>query len=163
MSYTIRKAEASDMASVLRLVNELAIHENEADAVEVTVDDLIAHGTGENPDFTCFVADSTEEGIVGIALTYFRFSTWKGKTVHLEDLVVKENKRGEGIGMALYSEVISFAYKHDVRRVEWVVVDDNHGAIGFYEASGAHVMKNWHTVQMHKEGMKKFLKDRGKI
>lgn len=163
MSYTIRKAEANDMASVLRLVNELAIHENEPEAVVVTVDDLIAHGTGSNPDFTCFVAESPDDGIVGIALIYYRFSTWKGKTVHLEDLVVKESKRGEGIGMALYTEVIDFAYQEGVRRIEWVVFEDNDGAIGFYEASGAEVLKHWHTVQMHEGGMKEFLTKRGRL
>lgn len=163
MSYNIRKAEASDMASVLRLVNELAIHENEPEAVVVTVDDLIAHGTGNNPDFTCFVAETEDEGIVGIALIYYRFSTWKGKTVHLEDLVVKESRRGEGIGMALYTEVINFAYNEGVRRIEWVVFDDNYGAIGFYEASGAEVLKSWHTVQMHEDGMQKFLTKRGRL
>lgn len=156
MDFTIRIAEANDMASVLRLIKELAEFENEPDAVEVTVDDLISYGTGNNPDFTCFIAENNQE-IVGIALLYFRFSTWKGKTVHLEDLIVKKEKRGEGIGLALYSEVIKYAHKQGVRRVEWVVLDWNETAIKFYENSGASILKDWHTVQMDAEGMKTFL------
>tara|TARA_R110002020_G_scaffold303939_4_gene519639 strand:+ start:10901 stop:11389 length:489 start_codon:yes stop_codon:yes gene_type:complete len=159
MDFTIRIAEANDMASVLRLIKELAEFENEPDAVEVTVDDLISYGTGNNPDFTCFIAENNQE-IVGIALLYFRFSTWKGKTVHLEDLIVKKEKRGEGIGLALYSEVIKYAHKQGVRRVEWVVLDWNETAIKFYENSGASILKDWHTVQMDAEGMRTFLQGR---
>ena len=92
MNATIRKAEADDMAQVLRLIKELAIYEKEPDAVEVTVDDLIAYGTGSNADFTCFVAEREGE-ILGIALVYYRFSTWKGRTVHLEDLIAAHVRR----------------------------------------------------------------------
>lgn len=156
MNIKIRRAEASDMASVLSLISELAVFENEPDAVEVTIDDLIGYGTGSNPDFYCFVAED-EKQIVGIALFYYRFSTWKGRTVHLEDLIVRQERRGEGIGFALYSEVIKFASSEGVRRVEWVVLDWNNNAIDFYERTGAKVLRDWHTVQMDVEGIKQFL------
>ena len=159
MSFKIRKAEAADMALVLRMIKELAAFEKEPDAVEITVDDLIAYGTGRDPDFTCFVAEDAS-GMVGIAFVYFRFSTWKGRTVHLEDLIVKQEKRGLGIGIALYTEVIKYADALGVKRVEWVVLDWNKSAIDFYKASGANVMEEWHTVQMDREGMKKFLSSR---
>lgn len=160
MKATIRKAEADDMAQVLRLIKELAIYEKEPDAVEVTVDDLIAYGTGSNTDFTCFVAEREGE-ILGIALVYYRFSTWKGRTVHLEDLIVREQYRGEGLGMALYTEVIKYTYELGLKRVEWVVLDWNTSAVDFYEASGANVMKEWNTVQMDTEAMKTFLSKKG--
>ena len=102
----IRKATKNDMPSVLELIQELATFEKEPDAVVVTVDDLIRDGFSENPLFQCFVADVDGE-IIGMALYYYRYSTWKGKTIHLEDLIVKESKRGTGAGFALYKEIIN--------------------------------------------------------
>ena len=162
MKIKIRDAVKKDMLQVHNLIVELAVFEKEPDAVEVTVDDLIAYGTGNNPEFMCFVAED-DAAIVGIALFYYRFSTWKGRTVHLEDLIVKQDRRGEGIGQALYAEVIKFGHKQGVRRVEWVVLDWNENAINFYEKSGALVMKDWHTVQMDKEGIENFVKAHGGI
>ena len=160
MKATIRKAEANDMAQVLRLIKELAVYEKEPDAVEVTVDDLIAYGTGNNPDFTCFVAEQNGD-ILGIALVYYRFSTWKGRTVHLEDLIVREQHRGKGLGMALYTEVIKYTYELGLKRIEWVVLDWNTSAVDFYKASGANVMQEWNTVQMDTAEMKQFLSEKG--
>lgn len=147
------------MAQVLRLIKELAVYEKEPDAVEVTVDDLIAYGTGSNADFTCFVAEQDGD-ILGIALVYYRFSTWKGRTVHLEDLIVREQHRGKGIGMALYTEVIKYTYEAGLKRVEWVVLDWNTSAVEFYKASGANVMQEWNTVQMDTAAMKRFLTEK---
>ncbi|RXG29292.1 GNAT family N-acetyltransferase [Leeuwenhoekiella marinoflava] len=160
MDATIRKAEANDMAQVLRLIKELAVYEKAPDAVEVTVDDLIAYGTGNNPDFTCFVAEQNGD-ILGIALVYYRFSTWKGRTVHLEDLIVREQYRGKGLGMALYTEVIKYTYELGLKRIEWVVLDWNTSAVDFYKASGANVMQEWNTVQMDTAEMKQFLSEKG--
>lgn len=81
----IRKGTIADMPSVLNLIKELAIFEKEPDAVVVTADDLIRDGFSKNPLFHCFVAEVDSE-IIGIALYYYRYSTWKGKTIHLEDL-----------------------------------------------------------------------------
>ena len=101
----IRKGTPTDMPAVLSLIKELAVFEKEPDAVVVTVDDLVRDGFSENPLFHCFVAE-LEEQIIGIALYYYRYSTWKGKTIHLEDLIVQEKHRGIGVGMALYKEII---------------------------------------------------------
>ena len=95
----IRKGTALDMKGVLALIKELAIFEKEPEAVVITEEDLIRDGFGENPLFSVFVAEKEQE-IVGIALYYYRYSTWKGKTIHLEDLVVKESMRGTGLGSA---------------------------------------------------------------
>jgi GNAT superfamily N-acetyltransferase len=152
----IRKATKNDMPSVLELIQELATFEKEPDAVVVTVEDLIRDGFSENPLFHCFVAEVDNE-IIGMALYYYRFSTWKGKTIHLEDLIVKESKRGRGAGFALYKEIIKKGKAENVRRIEWNVLDWNTPAIDFYEKSGAKVLGDWRVVQMHEEGIKRFL------
>lgn len=153
----IRKATIGDMPSVLELIQELATFENEPDAVEVTVDDLIRDGFGDNPLFHVFVAEVSNE-IIGMALYYYRYSTWKGKTIHLEDLIVKEEKRGTGAGFALYTEIMKQGKKDHVRRIEWNVLDWNTPAIDFYNKSGAKILNDWRVVQMDEAGMNHFLK-----
>ena len=153
----IRKATKNDMPSVLELIQELATFEKEPDAVVVTVDDLVRDGFSENPLFQCFVAEVDGE-IIGMALYYYRFSTWKGKTIHLEDLIVKEDKRGTGAGFALYTEIIKKGKAENVRRIEWNVLDWNTPAIDFYKKSGANVLKDWCVVQMDEKGINQFLK-----
>lgn len=152
----VRQAVKEDMPQVLELIKELAIFEKEPDAVEVTVQDLEREGFGENPIFTCFVAESDDE-IVGAALIYFRFSTWKGRTLHLEDLIVKEAQHGKGIGEALYKQVMQFAYDRGLKRVAWDVLDWNKGAIRFYERSGANIVKDWRVVHMDEKGLKNYI------
>ena len=153
----IRKGTPTDMPAVLSLIKELAVYEKEPDAVVVTVEDLIRDGFSPNPLFHCFVADVNDQ-IIGIALYYYRYSTWKGKTIHLEDLIVKEKKRGIGAGMALYKEVIKQGKKDGVRRIEWAVLDWNQNAIDFYVKTGAKVLSDWRLVQMDEQGMEAFLK-----
>lgn len=152
----IRKANAEDMPSVLELIQELATFENEPDAVVVTLEDLIRDGFGTQPLFHVFVAEVNQE-IIGMALYYYRYSTWKGKTIHLEDLIVKEEKRGTGAGFALYTEIIKQGKKDNVRRIEWNVLDWNIPAINFYNKSGAKLLDDWRVVQMDEVGMKQFL------
>lgn len=156
MNYKIRKAEKADLPEILSLIKELAAFEKEPDAVEVDIEDLEKEGFGPNPLFTCFVAE-VQGNIEGMALVYFRYSTWKGRTVHLEDLIVRENKRGTGLGNALYKRVIEFAEDQGVKRTEWVVLDWNTPAIDFYRRSGATVLTDWHIVQMDEQAMKSFL------
>lgn len=152
----IRKGTPEDMTAVLALIQELADFEKEPDAVLIDVDDLIRDGFGPTPLFHVFVAE-VETEIVGIALYYYRYSTWKGKTIHLEDLVVKEKMRGTGAGYALYSKIIKQGKKDQVRRVEWNVLDWNTPAIDFYEKSGAKVLRDWYVVQMDEEGINHFV------
>jgi GNAT superfamily N-acetyltransferase len=152
----IRKTTKKDMPFVLALIQELATFEKEPEAVVVTVDDLIRDGFSENPLFHCFVAE-VENQIIGMALYYYRYSTWKGKTIHLEDLIVKENKRGTGAGFALYKEIIKQGKAENVRRIEWNVLDWNTPAIGFYEKSGAKVLADWRVVHLDENGITTFL------
>jgi GNAT superfamily N-acetyltransferase len=153
---TIRKATEKDMPFVLELIQELAIFEKEPDAVVVTVDDLVRDGFSEQPLFQCFVAE-VENEIIGMALFYYRYSTWKGKTIHLEDLIVKESKRGTGAGFALYKEIIQQGKAENVRRIEWNVLDWNTPAIDFYEKSGAKVLGDWRVVHMDENGITNFI------
>lgn len=158
MDILIRKAEKRDMPRVLELITELAVYENEPDAVQISVDDLITGGFGPTPQFTCFVA-SVNDKIVGMALVYFRFSTWAGNTVHLEDLIVTQEMRGKGVGNLLYSRVMQFAKDQGVKRVNWMVLGWNKGAIKFYERTGANVMEEWWQVEMDADGIDQFLKN----
>ena len=152
----IRKGRIEDMPRVLELIQELAVFEKQPDAVQVTVSDLERDGFGSHPLFQILVAEVDGE-IPGIALFYNRFSTWKGKTIHLEDLIVSEQYRGSGIGMQLYQAVMEEAKKQNVRRVEWNVLDWNTPAISFYEKTGAVVFKDWLVAQMDEKGLSAFL------
>ena len=156
MNSTIRNAKKSDLPEILNLIKELAKFENEPDAVEVDIKELEEGGFGPKALFTCFVAEVNGK-IEGMALVYFRYSTWKGRTVHLEDLIVREAMRGTGLGSALYKRVIEYAREQGVKRTEWVVLDWNTPAIDFYKRSGANVLTDWYTVQMDEKGMENFL------
>ena len=152
----IRKGNKEDMTGVLALIQELAEFEKEPEAVLITVDDLIRDGFGTNPLFHVFVAE-VENEIVGIALYYYRYSTWKGKIIHLEDLVVKDKMRGTGLGYALYSEIIKQGKRDNVRRIDWHVLDWNTPAIDFYKKSGANVLNDWSVVQMDEAAINHFV------
>ncbi len=152
----IRKGEKKDMKAVLDLIQELAAFEREPDAVEVTVADLERDGFGDDPLFYTFIAEVNER-IVGIALYYYRYSTWKGKTIHLEDLIVREDMRGAGVGFALYSKIIEQGKTDEVRRIEWAVLDWNVSAIEFYKKSGAVILEEWRVAQMDENGINEFL------
>ena len=158
MKYNIRLSTINDMKSVHDLIIELAIFEKEPDAVEITVDDLLRDGFSKEPKFKLFVA--IESGLViGIALFYERYSTWKGKTIHLEDLMVTKSKRKIGAGKALYTAVLKYAHQHHFNRVAWEVIDWNVNAINFYKSTGAVYLKDWSVVQMNKEGLEKFIQN----
>lgn len=156
MDYNIRQAQPNDMPQVLQLIEELAIFEKEPHAVEVTIADLEACGFGKHPDFHCFVAE-TNDNIIGIALVFTRFSTWKGRVLHLEDLIVSHPYRGQGIGTALLDEVVQYAATLQVKRVSWEVLDWNTPAIEFYKAKGADVKRDWDVVHLNENAIKNYL------
>ena len=156
MDFKIRLGEEKDMQSVFDLITELAIFEKEPEAVEITVVDLVKDGFSESPKFKFYVAEQ-ENKIIGIALFYERFSTWKGRTIHLEDLIVTKSKQKIGAGKALYSAVLKYAFDNNFNRVAWEVIDWNEPAVKFYESKGANVMRDWDVVQLDENGIKNYI------
>lgn len=157
MDALIREAEASDMPQVLELIRQLAHFEREENAVEITAADLVRDGFGNAPKFHCFVAQ-VAGSLAGIALTYPRYSTWKGPSLHLEDLIVKDTMRGRGIGTALLDAVINYGADQGVKRISWEVLDWNEPAIVFYEAKGAQVLRDWNVVHLDETAIAAYLR-----
>jgi len=156
MNFTIRKAIKKDASDILALIQHLADFEKEPEAVVITAADIENDGFGEQPLFQTFIAE-VDGKVVGMALYYYRYSTWKGKTIHLEDLIVFENYRKLNIGSALYNAVLQQAYKEKVRRVEWNVLDWNTPARDFYIKTGADILKGWEVVQMDENSLKNYI------
>ena len=156
MNFLIRNAKPCDVKQILSLIIELAVFEMEPNAVEINAVDLKSSGFGVNKDFLCFVAE-TNEKIVGMALVYKRFSTWKGRTLHLEDLIVSKSFRNLGIGSALLDRVVLHASEITVKRVSWEVLDWNKNAIEFYRSKGAEIKTDWDVVHLDEMGIKKYL------
>ena len=158
MNFKIRKSVKTDMPQVLSLINQLAIFEKEPEAVEISLQDLENDGFGDNPAFFCFVAEINNK-IEGIALCYFRYSTWKGKTIHLEDLIVNETMRGTGIGTSLLNEVIKYGYSLGVKRINWEVLNWNIPAVNFYKKKGANILEEWRVVHLNEKGIKNYIEN----
>jgi GNAT superfamily N-acetyltransferase len=151
-----RLATKEDMSRVYELIKELAIFEKEPDAVEVTVNQLIEDGFGDEPKFVCFVVE-IDDKVEGLALIYTRYSTWKGEVIHLEDLIVSQALRGKGLGTVLLDEVVKYGKQKGVKRISWEVLDWNEPAIEFYEKKGANVMRDWDVVQMDSAAIDKYI------
>ena len=138
-SLTIRKANRSDLPDIIQLVRELAVYEKAPEEVWVTLED---YEDGFESVFDALVAEWNGR-IVGIALYYLTFSTWKGKMLHLEDFIVTESHRGKGIGKQLFDEVISQAQRLNTKLMRWQVLDWNKDAIRFYEKNNAIIEQEW--------------------
>ncbi len=155
MNITIRKAIKEDMYRVHELIMELAEYEKLSQEVELIPKDLINDGFGVKPMFHCFVAE-VDSKVEGMAIIYNRYSTWKGKTIHLEDLIVTKNMRNKGIGALLLDKVILFGKEMGVKRISWEVIDWNKKAIKFYERKGAKLINDWSIIHLNKEGIKNY-------
>lgn len=158
MDFIIRESKAADMPEVLNLIQELATFEKEENAVEIKADDLVRHGFGVESLFHCFVGE-IDGAVLGAAIIYPRYSTWKGPVIHLEDLIVSEKVRGSGMGTALLDEVVRYGKKLGVKRINWEVIDWNESAINFYEKKGAKVLRDWDVVQLDEAGIDNYLKN----
>lgn len=156
MDISIRLATKKDMPEVLDLIKELAIFEREPNAVEMTVEELTKCGFGDQPEFTCYVAEIDSQ-IEGMALFYKRFSTWKGVVLHLEDLIVRKDKRGMGIGEKLLDTVVQYGNEIGVKRLVWEVLDWNQPAIDFYNKKGAKMMDDWRVIHLDKQGIENYI------
>lgn len=142
MSTDIRKGTKTDIAFALNLVKELAIYEKAPNEVEVTIEEMTEWGFGSDKQFDFFVALENNV-IVGLALYYFKYSTWKGKCLFLEDIIVTESQRGKGLGKLLFDKVVQVSKEMKVRRMEWQVLDWNTPAIEFYKKYDAILDGEW--------------------
>ncbi|MFM7222295.1 MAG: N-acetyltransferase family protein [Bacteroidota bacterium] len=143
--YSIRNATREDCPAMLELIRELALYEKAPQ--EVTVDPLHfeASGFGPNPVWWAFVVESSD-GIVAFALYYIRYSTWKGQVMYLEDILVTESHRRNGIGSILMDRLIEEAKERSFGRIVWQVLEWNEPAIHFYRKYGASFDPEWVNV-----------------
>lgn len=138
----IRKGRKDDLEKVLELVKELAAFERAPEQVTNTLELMEKDGFGASPIFGFFVAEN-ENAIVGLSLYYWRYSTWKGKRLYLEDIIVTESERGKGIGKKLFDRTMQHALDEDCSGMMWQVLDWNEPAIKFYENYGASLSNEW--------------------
>lgn len=152
----IRTATAADAALIVRFIRDLAAYEREPQAAVVTEADLLRDGFGASPPrFHVLIAEWGGEP-AGFAFYFFNYSTWLGRPgLYLEDLFVPEPFRGKGIGKALLAELASIARREQCYGLRWQVLDWNQPAIDFYDALGGQIMKEWLTVRLTDEPLRK--------
>jgi GNAT superfamily N-acetyltransferase len=156
--YTIREGKIEDLPRVLELVKELALYEKAPEQVTNTLEMMQKDGFGPNPIFGLFVAvkEATQE-IIGISIFYYRYSTWKGKRLYLEDIVVTESERGHGAGKLLFDRTMLKCLEDSCTGMMWQVLDWNTPAINFYQKYGAELDSGWINCNLQSEDIKKIL------
>jgi GNAT superfamily N-acetyltransferase len=141
MDVRIRKGVAADLGDALELVKELAAFENEPAEVEVSLAEM--ENWLENEKMFDFFVLEKNGKIIGLALYYYKYSTWKGKCLFLEDIIVTGKERKSGYGTLLFNKVVEVAKQQKVRRMEWQVLDWNKPAIDFYKKYNTHFNDEW--------------------
>ncbi len=139
---TIRNAVENDCPRMLELITELAVYERAPDAVTVSLKHFATSGFGEKPVWWAFVAEENNV-IIGFALYFIRYSTWKGQRMYLEDLLVTEKARGKGVGKLLFDELLIEARQRNMSGLAWQVLDWNEPAINFYKKYNAKMESEW--------------------
>jgi GNAT superfamily N-acetyltransferase len=139
---TIRKATAEDVPEIMKLVRELAEYEKAPHEVSNTEERMLQEGFGENPAFGCILAEK-DGSIIGMSLYYYRYSTWKGRRLYLEDIVVYPEMRGSGAGKLLFDKTIEIAKEENCSGMMWQVLDWNEPAINFYKKYNARFDGEW--------------------
>lgn len=142
MNILIRRADAADCKRILELVQELANYERAPQEVTVKLEHFTECGFGEKPVWWAFVAE-VDGVVVAMALYYIRFSTWKGATMYLEDILVTESMRGKKIGTLLFDRLIEEAKEKGFTRMAWQVLEWNEPAINFYKKYNAGFDGEW--------------------
>jgi len=154
MDINLRFAVEEDCPRILELIHELAVYEKAPEEVTVTLQEFIDAGFGETPAWKAFVA-ADENGILGFALYYIRYSTWKGCRLYLEDFLVTENARGKGIGKLLFERVMKEAKDNNYNGMSWQVLDWNAPAINFYNKYAAQLETGWLNASFSKDQINK--------
>ncbi len=152
----IRPGTKEDLPRVLELIKELALYERAPLEVTNTVLQMEKDGFGDRPIYGLFVA-AGEKGIVGISIYYYRYSTWKGKRLYLEDIVVSETERGKGIGKLLFERTMKKALEDHCSGMMWQVLEWNQPAINFYKKYGAKLDDEWTNGSLESAQIKKLL------
>ncbi len=142
METTLRVGEKKDIKAALALITELAIYEKAPNDVVVTEAEMLEWGFGSDKVFDFFVLEKNNV-IIGLALYYCKYSTWKGKCIFLEDIIVTQSERGNGYGKLLFEAVAKVAKEKKVRRMEWQVLNWNKPAINFYKKYNSHFDSEW--------------------
>jgi GNAT superfamily N-acetyltransferase len=155
MNLNIRFAVKDDCERMLELIHELALYEKAPEEVTVTLDAFIDAGFGKNPVWKAFVAE-VDGKIEGFALYYIRYSTWKGCRLYLEDFIVTEKMRGQGIGKVLFERILKEAKENNYVGVVWQVLDWNQPAINFYNKYQAYLEDGWLNASLSKEQIQAF-------
>ena len=155
-SINIRPGLKSDLPRVLELVKELALFERAPHEVTNTVALMEQDGFGAAPIYGLFVAEN-ENGIVGISLYYWRYSTWKGKRLYLEDIIVTEKERGSGIGKLLFDRTMQKAIEENCSGMMWQVLEWNEPAIKFYKKYGAKLDDEWTNCTLERDQIEKLI------
>jgi GNAT superfamily N-acetyltransferase len=140
--YTLRTAQKEDIEHILALVKELAIYEKAPNEVSNTPERMLLEGFGENPAFGCILAEKAGV-IIGMSLYYYRYSTWKGRRLYLEDIIVTDRERGGGAGKLLFDAMIDKAKADDCSGMMWQVLDWNEPAINFYKKYNTRFDAEW--------------------
>ena len=148
MEILIREATVSDCDAMMDLIHELAIYEKAPNEVTVSLEEFKDAGFGSNPVWFAFVAE-TDNKIIGMSLFYIRYSTWKGRRIYLEDLIVNEPYRGYGIGKKLLDRTVAYAKDNNYTGMMWQVLDWNEPAIKFYEKYNANFDGEWVNVNLN--------------
>ena len=148
MNINIRKAVKEDCGKMMELIHELAVYEKAPEEVTVEFDHFVESGFGDQPVWWAFVAeqinDDQTKSVVGFALYYIRYSTWKGQRMYLEDIIVTEKMRGKGIGKMLFDQLIVTCGEQNLKGMSWQVLDWNEPAINFYKKyNGVKFDANW--------------------
>jgi len=152
----IRSGIKKDLPGVLELIKELAQFEKASDQVSNTVERMEEDGFGLNPVYGFFVAEDRHE-IVGLSLYYFRYSTWKGKRLYLEDIIVTENQRGKGLGKLLFERTMKFSLEQGCSGMMWQVLHWNKPAIDFYKKYHARLDEEWLNGHLEADQIKLLL------
>lgn len=149
MEYIIREGLAEDLAVAHQLVMELALFEKAPEEVITNEATLKEDAFGPRDNFKLIVACTPDNTVVGICIFYIAYSSWKGKILFLDDIVITEAHRNKGIGRALMQHLFEYCKKENLKQMRWQVLNWNENAIRFYESLDAIVDKEWYTCKMN--------------